>query len=127
MLWATERTRYSDLARSELHMLFGGSWQEKKRGLDSKRVVVTHCGKGDDIQVSVSSGRKGDHRVELEEILRVNVIRTCLQWALDEKKDEMVVIMYPRRTREGSNHDRAAAPTRETGSNNLDRNFHVPL
>lgn len=101
MLWATERTRYSDLARSELHMLFGGSWQEKKRGLDSKRVVVTHCGKGDDIQVSVSSGRKGDHRVELEEILRVNVIRTCLQWALDEKKDEMVVIMYPRRTRGG--------------------------
>lgn len=67
--------------------------QEKKRGLDSKRVVVTHCGKGDDIQVSVSSGREGDHRAELEEILRVNVIRTCLQWALDEKKDEIVVII----------------------------------
>lgn len=67
--------------------------------------------------------------MELEEILRVNVIQTCPQWALDEKKDEIVVIMYPRRTKGGiaSNHDRAAAPTRETGSNNLDRNFHVPL
>lgn len=52
--------------------------QERKRGLDSKRVVVTHCGKDDDIQVSVSSGREGDHRVELEEILQVNVIQTCL-------------------------------------------------
>lgn len=101
--------------------------QEKKRGLDSKRVVVTHCGKGDDIQVSVSSGREGDHRAELEEILRVNVIRTCLQWALDEKKDEIVVIINVSQEGGGSNHDRAAAPTRETGSNHLDRNFHVPL
>lgn len=39
--------------------------------------------------------------MKLEEILRVNVIQTCPQWALDEKKDEIVVIMYPKRTKGG--------------------------
>lgn len=85
--------------------------KRKKRASESKRVVVIQCGKGDDIQVSVSCGREGDHGVELGGSLGAVLVKAGLEWVLDEKKDEIVVKGVSQDDiKRGTNHDRAAPP-----------------